>query len=382
MDPTTLKPAGTETESAPLDLDSVSEQMQRIREAASALLVKAQSASTVTDMATAVEKAAGAFKLAAEMDKARTELTKVNEEISRLKHENQTAPKRERSERVRDYVALLTPLVTIIALAATLIAQNWQFLRSESDKREEALDTQWSDAVKTISASGALSPGVIALQPFLRSLKYGEQARDVAVNLLASSSDPAFVTSLFSTALLPANWSNMDRMLQLNRALSARGMPLVNKAWDAEKGFDQTRLAKDENATFDYVFNRAGPSTTAQIGGVLKTPRPPGTHVDLSSTYFISGDRKGVDLTGANLEGAYFDQMDLQEAELKGVTQLNSTFCHRTAWWKVKSISKSLLEYLEANYPFNPSDVYGPQGVHFSQEEYAAGVARLKAQLQ
>ena len=175
------KPADSQNRSAAAELDSIFEQMEQVRAAASALLDKVKDAPSVTDMGAAVEKAAGALKLTAEIGTARAELNKVNEEISKLRRENATATKRELSERIRDYVALLTPFATIITLSATLIVQNWQFLRSENDKREAALDAQWSEAVKLISSSGALSPGVVALQPFLRSSKYGEQASEVAV---------------------------------------------------------------------------------------------------------------------------------------------------------------------------------------------------------
>jgi hypothetical protein len=225
---------------------------ERVRAAASALIEKAGSASSITEAGTALEKAAGALKAAEEIAKTRTELTKFQEEISKLKRENEKASSRERSERIRDYVALLTPLVTIITLAATLIAQNWQFLRSERDKREDALDTQWNDSVKFISQSGALSPGVIALQPFLHSAKYGEQAKNLAVTLLSTSSDPAFFMSLFGAALTPVDWDNLDRILTLDRALVARAAQLFDKTWDeAGNTNDVNRLNKDELPTYN-----------------------------------------------------------------------------------------------------------------------------------
>lgn len=381
MSPPTQKAAEIDERAIAHDIDSVSEQMQQVRVAASALLDKAESASSVTDLATAVEKAAGALKLAAEMGKTRTELAKVNEEISKLKRENETSAKRERSERMRDYVALLTPLVTIITLAATLIAQNWQFLRSENDKREEALDAQWNDAVKAISASGALSPGVIALQPFLRSTKYGEQAREVAVNLLSSSSDPGFFRSLFSTALLPAGWDNLDRILRFDRALEAREMPLIIKTWDADKyQNDESRLTKDERSAYDYVI-AVVPTITAQVGSVLKTPRPPGTQIDLSSAYFALANWQGIDFQDANLDGAYFTNMDLQNAELKGVTKFTSAVFSATAWWEVKSINKPFLDYLMAKYALEPRLIYGPNREIITREAYDAAISRLESQL-
>jgi hypothetical protein len=190
------------------DIDSIADQMAKVRAAAASLLGKAENVSSVNDLAAAVEKAASVLKLAAEMDKQRSELAKLAEETSKLKYENKTALKRERSERIRDYVALLTPLITIITLAATLIAQNWQFLRSEKDKREEAIDAQWHDAIKAISTSGALSPAVVELQPFLRSSKYGDPAKDVVVNILSTSSDRGF---FYQSVRNSAHASHLDK---------------------------------------------------------------------------------------------------------------------------------------------------------------------------
>jgi uncharacterized protein YjbI with pentapeptide repeats/flagellar hook-basal body complex protein FliE len=383
MEPSTSKASDTEGACMAANLDSVHAEMQEVRAAAAALLNKAQGALTVADMATAVEKASGALKSAAEIENTRSELIKANEEISKLRRENQTASRRERSERIRDYVALLTPLVTIITLAATLIAQNWQFLRSERDKQEEAIDTQWRDAIRTVSTSGALSPGVVALQPFLRSSKYGEQARDMAVNLLSNSSDPVFFKNLFIAALAPATWSNVDRLLQLDRALSVRVVPLFAKGWDDQnKEFDSSKLTKDEKSTFDYVVDHAGVSITAQIGILLKSPGAQEGSIDFSSTYFTSADWKGVDLTGANLSGAYFDQMDLKDAELKGATLSDSTYFNRTAWWEVKSLSKTGFELLKKNCPFLPGEPYGPTFVRPSQEAVDAEIRRLSSQVE
>jgi len=215
--------------------DSVSEQLRQVRAAALALLVKAEKAGSAADMADAVEKAAAALKMATEINNALADRAKVTEEIANLKRTNELAPKRERSDRLRDYVAVLTPLVAIVTLAATMISQTWQFVRSERSKREDALNAQWRDAVKTISASGALSPAIIQLQPFLQSPKYAKQAKVAAISLLANGSDPAFFTSLFGTIFTPVDWSSLDDLVQLNRALAARDLPLATKSYDAEK---------------------------------------------------------------------------------------------------------------------------------------------------
>jgi hypothetical protein len=138
MNKQTGVPPASQSGSYTPDLDSISDQMKQVRAAASSLLDKAEEGSSVTDLAAAVEKAAGALKLAADMEKTRSELAKLANETAKLQHENETAVTLARSGRMRDYVALLTPLVTIVILAATLVAQNWQFL------------TQWTPSGRTL----------------------------------------------------------------------------------------------------------------------------------------------------------------------------------------------------------------------------------------
>jgi hypothetical protein len=374
---------GTDAENvSEVEISPISDQMAKVRAAASSLLDKAENGASVTDLAAAVEKVAGVLKLAAEMDRGRSELAKLTQEISRLKYENETVLKRERSERIRDYVALLTPLITIITLAATLIAQNWQFLRSEKDKREQAIDAQWQDAVKAISTTGALSPAVVALQPFLRSPKYSEPAKDVVVNLLSTSSDNGFFTSLFGTALTPVTWDNVNRLVRLDRALYARGNPLWTKSWDASKSInDFGRLTKEELATYNYV-DAAATVISAEISNVLKTPRPHGKSVDFSATYLRNTDFSAINFTGVDLRNTYFSAVDLKNAELAGLTQFSGALFYSTAWWEARSINRPLLEYLKTatTYTYKPGIKYGPRQEVVSQADYEAAVQRLMLQ--
>lgn len=353
------------------------DQTLEVQAAANSLLDKAKDSPVLTDLAAAVEKAAAALKAAAEIQKTRIESEKLTTEMERLRHENENAAKRDRSERIRDYVALLTPLVTIITLAATLVAQNWQFLRSERDKRDDALDTQWQDSVKTISASGALSAGLVALQPFLNSPKYGEQAREVAVNLLANSSDPAFFTSLFGTALVPVTKTNIDRVIRLDRALLARVNPVWAKTWDETKQKDDTKkLSKEELATFNYM-DGAFPVITSEIGGLLKARSMDGWTVDFSATFFKNGDWQGVNLAGADLTNARLIWTDLTNARLDGVRQFAGADFYRTIWWHARSINRPLLDYLMEKYPFKQENDYGPRDTRVSQAEYDRAIHAL-----
>jgi hypothetical protein len=353
------------------------DQMDQLRAAASSLLNKAQDGS-VPELASAVEKATGVLKLSSDLEKAQAELRKLTLEERKLQHENETAAKRERSERLKEYVAILTPVVTIVTLAATLIAQNWQFIRAEKDKSEAALDARFEETVKTISETSKLPPGIIALHPFLNSPKYGERAKLTAVQLLANSTDPVFFNDLFGAAFVPVDWSNLEFVLKLDRALSTRGAPLLNKSWDPQtQTNDRQRLTPQEVGVLDY-FTSVTPRISAQVGSVLKTPRPGASPVDLSATYFKDADWRGVDLSGNNIENIWLAWLNLKDASLDKITQFGGAVFFHVPWWEAKSVSPELLAYLETNYPCVPGAEYGPNGVKFTAQQCAAALERLR----
>lgn len=388
MNNTNPRPAGESGESFPRDDDSLSEQVRQVRAAALALLAKAETAASPTEMATAIEKAAAALKSATDIGTAHVGFAKVNEEVISLQRANRLAPKRERSERLRDYVALLAPLVAIFTLAATLFAQSWQFLRSERSKREDALNARWQDAVKAISASGTLSPAIVSLQPFLRSPDYAAQAREVAINLLANTSDKTFFMALFGPAFTPITWKNVDDVVRLDRALAARSSPIISKSWDGKRN-DITRLTNDEVTSYYYIEGVI-PTITAQIGSALKTPRPLDTAIDLSGTALKDADWQGVNLDRVNLEGASISWINVRNVDLTNVTKFTAANFWGTAWWEAKAINKPLFEYLKTSYPYSKQNYPYAPGEEpsalrpdvFNQAAYDAAIARLASQLQ
>src|ERR1700694_4248270 len=113
-----------------------------------------------------MEKAAQALKLIAEVDKSRAKARKLSVEERRLNYDLDHAPQHDRSEQIRDYVSLLTPILTTAILAATLVMQGYQFTQAEKDKRIATEEAQWADAVRTLSQSNKLSPSAAILSPF------------------------------------------------------------------------------------------------------------------------------------------------------------------------------------------------------------------------
>lgn len=356
------------------------DQLDAIQSAAALLLEKAQNAS-VSELASAVEKASDALRLSADLEKSRAELQKLALEESKLRNEIDTATKREHSDTIKEYVSILAPFITVISLVATLIWQSWQFRQSEKDKSNAAEDAQWADAIKTISQTGNLSPGVIALNPFLKSPRYHNAARDEAVQLLASSDDPILFTDLFGAAFVPVGWNDLDGVLKLDRALYARGQPLLIKEYDPKTDTsDLTKLTPKENQTFNYIGG-AMSVMCSQVGSVLRSPGRKGASLDFRSTGFTGCNWSTADLSGANIEGMYMWAMNLKDADLSGINQFEGADFSAVAWWEAKSISPELLQYLE-NHPISKYKEGQKYGLYHNEtvtpQEYAAGLKRLR----
>lgn len=357
------------------------DEMEQLRAAASSLLQKAQDA-TVNELASAVEKATGVLRLSSEFEKSRAEMQKLALEESKLRYENETAPQRERSERLREYVSLMTPIVAIVTLAATLGWQSWQFIHSEQDKREAAEDSQWADAVKLISQTSKLSPGVVALNPFLKSKRYGDSARDTAVQLLANTNDDIFFDSLLGATFVPLSWGKLDYLVRLDRALSVRALPLWSKIFNATTRTNEIKnLDPQETEAYNHL-NYALTKVCGQIGSLLKQPRPNGLSLDLSATQLFDCDLRGVDLSNTNIEGIGMRYVDLKNANLENITQFNGAYFYGVAWWEATKISPDLRTYLETEFDskYDNSAAYGPLLNRFTPQQYAAALDRLKHQ--
>jgi Pentapeptide repeats (8 copies) len=357
------------------------DQMDELRSAVKILLEKAQNA-PVSDLASAVEKVTGVLRLSADLEKSQAELRKLTLEESKIRHEIDSAPKRERSESLKEYVSLLAPIVTILTLAATLIVQGWQFSQSEKDKREAAEDAQWADAVKTISQNSKLAPTVIAINPFLKSPRYRDPAKAYAVQILANSSDEILFADLFGAAFVPASWNTLDQVLRLDRALRTRQQPLDTKTYIAEKDTnDFEKLTVEEKNAANYDLD-ALTTICTQIDSVLKSPRPKGVSLDLSGTYLYNCDWGGVDLSGANLDGAGMIYVDVKGASLANITQFSGAYIFHVAWWEAENVSPALLQFLEENpdSKYKEGAKYGPRYQTFTPVEYATAVRRIEHQ--
>jgi len=339
------------------------DELERLRRITESMVEKFENSNT-PEAADMMEKTTQTLKLIAELEQSRAEASKLAAEESKLRYDLDHAPQHDRSEQIKQYVSLLTPVLTTAILAGTLILQGYQFTQSEKDKREAAEDAQWTDAVKTISQSTKLAPPAVILNPFLKSEHYGNRARMVAIQLMSESDDPKLFADLFQSAFQPLAWENLPVVLDLDRTL--------------QQSLSQVAPLKVRNALEESKYNytlAAIKEIGTAIAPLLRAPRLNNASLPLQGTYFIDCDWKRTNLTGTNLTNTWFIRVNLEGADLSGVTEFKGAY-FGTAWWDASRIAPELLEYVLKQNPYDSLDTYALQGA--SREHYAAAITRLK----
>jgi type II secretory pathway pseudopilin PulG len=341
-------------------------ELERIRKAATLLLDKAE-ALTLPDLTSTIQLAANVLKLPLEIDQSQ-------EELKKLEHDNRTAGSRDRHERFGAFVALLTPLISVIALAATLAFQTWQYRQAETARKEAAEEAAWTRALDILSKSNQASPEVIAIQPFLQSKKHGDEAKKAVIREIVNNTDITVFDDLFNGVFTPMDWSNLDELLALDRALYLRAGPIYEKAWDYAKNENAPyRLSESERRTYDYA-TYVLPKLCEAVGSVLRTERPPGRGLDLSGTRFQYCDWSRVSLRGANLSNIDLGGVNLEDADLGNIAGFGNSAFQNLAWWKASNLSPELVTYLREKWACNPHEQYwfGSNGpVYFSEQQCA-----------
>ena len=350
--------------------DIKKDDLERILKAAAILLDKAQDAA-LTDLTSAVQRASEVLKLPLEIDKSKAELKMLALEESKLNRENRTAASRERHQRLGSLVSPLTPLFSVVALAATLTFQTWQFRQTEAARKDAAEEAAWTKSLDILSKSGHVSPEVIAIEPFLQSPKHAAEARRAVVRLLINATDSTVFDDLFRGLFVPVDWSNIDQVLRLDRGLVPKALALYAKSWDPDRQLnDMSKLSDSEARAYNYILYVL-PQLCAAVGSVLRTSRPSGQNLDLSGTLFNGCDWSGANLTDTQLTSSIVRYVNLENADLGATAGFDRADFWGTAWWKAKRLSPDLAAFLREKFPCNPKNKYGPSSESVSKQQCA-----------
>jgi len=302
----------------------------------------------------------------------------------------------------KDLVATFIPLATTIILAGTFI---WQMVtarrerwdkqrdaekedvrkaeeRAEQRKRdaEEASQKErqrFTDALRDLWRAEKISVASALLGSF-REEPYRTWAMDTAVNMLLSRETIDEFTTLYMDVLNPITYEQLPRIAKLCGSVDASYDHIAEPVWNEKtRRYEVERLSPEHRAQFDLYLNEQG-FLSQKLAALLRTPVPAGVSVDLSNLVLRDIDLSGLDLGAANISGARWSFIRIDDCDMSGIVEFNGCRTSLTAWWHASRIRRPLLEHLKKNFPFSQGSEYNTKHP-VSVAEYTACVAKLDA---
>lgn len=310
-------------------------------------------------------------------------------------------------ERLKSWVTVVVPVVSVLGLTATLWTQSAQ-IRSTRDTTEDA---QWTSTLAALTSVGR-NPAdgfsyVARVKPFLRNERYAGVARDVAVVLLGKIVDPATFDDLFHATFPKPVVSDIPLLVRISRALnhnwdadkaaldrfdSSQGPPVQGPAMPATAAPPRAPVGASNAGQRDALQN-AQSELYKEMGVVNSTladllrARKSNDTLDLTEIWFSRTDLHAASLRNADFGLAAISQVNLSGADLHGVHA--ELFLPDVRWWRAQYLEKDVLETLvKTSYPykFNEASYNGVSTSYaesdaVTREDYKQGVVRLCSQL-
>jgi hypothetical protein len=336
--------------------------------------------------AASVDRAAQLLQRASEIENQQAQAAKFLTEDQKLKQDLSQS-------RLLPLLASVTPLLTTVLLAGTLLLQSNQYKRqrlldAEAAQRQveaaqrqidEAEDKRWTEAIKVLSDDHQLSPAGVLLATFSQSRRFGDRARDLALQLLTTSKSIEEFSSCLANLFEPVNWTNLKWILAADRSILVTYRRLDAKTFlDSKGSWDMSALTGEEHAAYYLAIDQIQ-ALSAKVGTLLKSPRPDDQKpLDLNGTNFWRSDWKGADLSGADLTNCYLERVDLDGANLSAITRFEDATFDHCAWWKAAKVSAPFLDHLLQSRPFKDGESYGSGSKPVARPDYEASLGKLK----
>jgi Pentapeptide repeats (8 copies) len=348
-----------------------------IREKAVALLK--------TDAAGAASEAAGLLKTAADIEQQLANTLKLD--ADRKKVERDLIDSHHSLK--KDMLVAATPLVTTAILAGTLVFQIYQAREqakearsADAEKREEltrqaqqAEQVRFTDALKLIQTSEKISPAAMLLNTFTAEPQRSA-ARQMVLKLMVRAKSESDFEDLFSGNIEPITYADLPILIQLNRSITSRYMPLaiVNSTTHL---IDTSSFDTQKKDDFDLLVSEIQ-FTSQKIGFLLERPRPTTSELDLSNTSLSGIKIRGANLRNADISGISMTSVELDGSDLSDIKKFQNSYFYYTAWWRVSRIGKPLLTYLMEHSPYQKGDPY-PDALSVTNDDYLTNVTRLES---
>ncbi len=342
------------------------------------------------------EKAAGLVETIEKIEGERANTIRVLEETKEISLRRHEASR----SHWKEILGIVTPFLSTIILAGSLVLQGFTFTKLEQDKNNElnrqqqdktnelrhqeelAEKARWTEALKVLSESEKRSPAAALLRSFTAS-PYKELARKEAITLLVGRENNASAfQELFNSVFLPADWDSLPDILQLNKELFEQQNPFLLKQWDfSTKTADPRKLQGTEKRSLDRLEAELSVIRSA-IAPLLTSRRPANVELNLKSVDLSECDLSNADLSGADIEAAGLSNVLLDNANLDNIKSFQTSGFVDSPWWHAKRISPDLLNYLKNNFRFEEQrkEFYKKSKLPLSEQDYEDSIKRLDQQ--
>lgn len=286
-----------------------------------------------------------------------------------------------RNEAYKTFAMAVVPLLTLITLAVTVWMQGSQL----AAQRESFEDVAWREMIGHFSKNGDDATGISTaaeLKTFLRSPRYGLQARKMAILLLPRIGDPSAYRDLVDSTLGDANENNVADYIWLNQQATVSLRILDELLVDPKRQVQANRKRQSAPTPEELRLDQAAMGDEARLtsGRVAEVLRNRHGHSQpalvLSSMTFIDADLRGVNFYGFDLADCVFDRSDVSGALLWSIRSWEGTQWPSTNWWKANAVDPNALKALVEYWYPNRS---GTEMLSFpiSRAEYASDLQRL-----
>lgn len=285
--------------------------------------------------------------------------------------------------------SILAVVVTGLALMLqtrqfhqTISQQVEQFGRTEKQQAEAHEDTEWREALKSVSFNDPRSSmiGAFAMQGFFNSPRYSQHAREIASGLLANTKNVSDFDEILTEMREKTDASNMTHMTvvaqmlgyeqrskyKMKGAASDADTPFLMKVVDEidpnpnnlEHNPDlQVKIAAWEIDSISQFLcqlwrdrnKKLSPVNQVLTGTVLENCDF--DNLDFSNSHLDFGilsdaTFRNVRFQNATFRDLFVHHIKLEGADFSGVTEFSGSRWEDTNWWLAKCVPEKMLNYL------------------------------------
>lgn len=274
------------------------------------------------------------------------------------------------------FAVSIVPFLSIVGVAFSFLYNNYQAERKATRQRAADEQKRFTDAVTLLQGTEQFSPAAAYLSTFTTP-PYAELARQTGVTVLLHTKNYENFIDLFNSFVEPVSHSNLSQVVDLLRSVHVTVGPLLTKR-DGDP--ERKTFTPDEIKDYDLLVQERIFLGT-KVAMILRQRRDSLEPIDLNNLGFDAVDLTGADLRNAYIAPAVWNLVNLDGADLRGITSFQNGYFYNTAWWHAAHIDKPFLNYLAEKFPFK-AEQYSNTPQTISGDDYTVNLARLRAQAQ